>query len=104
MGKDEKIEPAAMEIGLKVLKPDSKIVQPEAEISIESRLSALESKIDKLIELNFQNNELSNNKSLKNDGLDRIRTGDLRRVKAMSLLALVRSFKAKPPKDNARIE
>ena len=84
VGKDDKIEPVAMEIGQKVLKPDSKIAQPETETSIESRLSALESKIDKLIELNFQNNELSNNKSLKNDGLDRIRTGDLRRVKAMS--------------------
>ena len=66
-------------------------IQSETEISVESPLSALESsievldsKIDKLIELNFQNNELSNNKSLKNDGLDRIRTGDLRRVKAMS--------------------
>jgi len=64
-------------------------IQSETEISVESPLSALESsievldsKIDKLIELNFQNNELSNNKSLKNGGLDRIRTGDLRCVKA----------------------
>ena len=70
---------------------DSKVVKQSLETRIESRVSvlessieAIESKIDKLIELNFQNNELSNNKSLKNDGLDRIRTGDLRRVKAMS--------------------
>ncbi len=38
-----------------------------------------------LLELNFQNNELSNNKTPKEDGLDRIRTGDLRRVKAPSM-------------------
>ncbi len=70
-----------------VAQPTSKVAQPADETNIESRLSALESstevlesKIDILIELNFQNNELSNNKTPKEDGLDRIRTGDLRRV------------------------
>jgi len=72
-----------------VAQPTLKVAQLETETSIESRLSALkssievlESKIDKLIELNFQNNELIESKSSKEDGLDRIRTGDLRRVKA----------------------
>ena len=45
-------------------------------------LSALESKIDKQIELNFQNNKLLDEQSPKEDGLGRSRTGDLRRVKA----------------------
>ena len=47
----------------------------QKETNIESRLSALESstevlesKIDILTELNFQNNELSNNKTPKEDG------------------------------------
>ncbi len=63
---------------------DSKVAKQSLETNIESRQSALESKIDKLVELNFQNNELLEAKSPKKDGLDRIRTGDLRRVKAMS--------------------
>jgi len=64
-------------------------IQPIDETNLESRLKVLESsiearksKIDKLIKLNFQNNELTESKSSKNDGIDRIRTGDLRRVKA----------------------
>ena len=61
-----------------------KLVDKSQETSLESRLSTFESKIDKLIELNFQNNELIESKSLKKNGLGRIRTGDLRRVKAMS--------------------
>ncbi len=68
----------------KVLKPDVEVLKPHPEKEVESRLSAFESKIDKLIELNFQNNELIKSKSSKKDGLGRIRTGDLRRVKAMS--------------------
>ncbi len=80
------------------MQPDLKVGQPKTKPNIESRLSALESKIDKLIELNFQNNEPTNNKSPKEDGLGRIQTGDLRRVKAMPLLAPVRSFKSKPQK------
>ena len=66
-----------------VAQPTLKVAQLETETSIESRLSTLESKIDKLTELNFQNNELIESKSSKKDGLDRIRTGDLRRVKAL---------------------
>ena len=80
---------------------EGKVVKQNLETSIESRLSALkssievlESKIDKLIELNFQNNELLEAKSSKKDGLDRIRTGDLRRVKTTLLLAMVKNFKA----------
>ena len=65
VGKDDKIEPAATEIGQKVLKPDLKVLKPDSGIGVESRLSALESKIDKLIELNFQNNELIEAKSPK---------------------------------------
>ena len=78
-----------------------KVVKQSLETNLESHLSALESsiealksKIDKLIELNFQNNELIEAVSTKKDGLDRIRTGDLRRVKAMSLLDMIRNFKA----------
>jgi hypothetical protein len=74
-----------------VAQPTSKVAQPAAETSIESSLSALESSIEALeskiikqIELNFQSNESLKAKSPKEDGLDRIRTGDLRRVKAMS--------------------
>ena len=58
-----------------VAQPTLKVAQLETETSIESRLSALkssievlESKIDKLIELNFQNNELIESKSSKKMG------------------------------------
>ena len=67
-----------------VLQHDEKVVKLYTQNDTESRLSALESKIDKLIELNFQNNEPSDNKSPKNNGLGAIRTPDLRRVKATS--------------------
>ncbi len=70
-----------------------KLVDKSQENNLESRfpalepsIEALESKIDKLIELNFQNNELIESKSLKKHGLGRIRTGDLRRVKARNSL------------------
>jgi hypothetical protein len=67
-----------------VAQPTSKVAQLETEKSIESRLLALESKIHELEETIFQNNEPSNNKSPKNNGLGATRTPDLRRVKATS--------------------
>ncbi len=89
--KRDRFESQTVQPDLRVGQLSPKVVQLEKETNIESRLSALESstevlesKIDILIELNFQNNELSNNKTPKEDGLGRIRTGDLRRVKAMS--------------------
>jgi hypothetical protein len=45
MGKDDKIEPAAIEMEQKVLKPSLKVLKPNPEIEVESRLSALESSI-----------------------------------------------------------
>ena len=82
-------------LGKKVLKPEHKVLKPNPENEVEYRLSALESKIDELIELNSQNNELLEAKKPKKDGLEEIRTPDLRRVKASPLLALVRDLKAK---------
>jgi hypothetical protein len=42
--------------------------------------AGLEYAIEELKTLIFPNSGLSNNQTLKEDGLDRIRTGDLRRV------------------------
>ena len=67
-----------------VLQYDEKVVKLYHENDTESRLSALESKINKLMELNFQNNGLLEDESPKNNGLGAIRTPDLRRVKATS--------------------
>ena len=61
-----------------------KVVKQSLETSLESRLTALESKIQELKDYILQNNELIEVEKEKNNGLDRIRTGDLRRVKATS--------------------
>jgi len=87
--KEEASSEPATELEQKVLKLSSKVLKPHNENDIESRLAALESSIEELKTLIFPNNGLSNNQTPKEDGLDRIRTGDLRHVKAMSLIVLV---------------
>jgi hypothetical protein len=59
-------------------------IKSKPEIELKSHLITFESKIDEVLELLFKNRDLMNNHIPKNNGLDRIRTGDLRRVKAMS--------------------
>ena len=50
---------------LEVAQPNAKVVQPVAENDVESRLSALESLIDEIKELIFQNNLIYSLKSSK---------------------------------------
>jgi len=73
---------------------EGKVVKQSLETNLESRLSALESKIDELNSFLLKNYGDNPAEMQKNDGLGRIRTGDLRRVKAMSLLDMIRNFKA----------
>ena len=68
----------------KVAQPTSKVAQLETEINLESRLLALESSTEKIIEPIFGNQNLIEVKLKKNNGLGAIRTPDLRRVKATS--------------------
>ena len=68
----------------KVIQRASKIIQLDSSDSIEKRLSALEKEINELKPALLLNEQLNLNKNIKNDGLGRIRTGDLRRVKATS--------------------
>jgi hypothetical protein len=84
VGTDNSIEPAAIETEQKVLKLNSKVLKQRLENDVESHLAALESSIEELKTLIFPNSVLLDEQSPKEDGLDRIRTGDLRRVKAMS--------------------
>ena len=79
-------------------------IKSKPEIDLKTHLITLESKIEGLNKLILKSYNDNPDEKLKKDGLEEIRTPDLRRVKAMSLLALVRSFKAKPPKDNVRVE
>ncbi len=59
-------------------------IQLETEASVESRLLAIESKIEKIIGLIFSNQNLIEVKKEENSGLEAIRTPDLRHVKATS--------------------
>ena len=68
----------------RVLQLNDKVLQLSAESSIEARLSEVESQISELKSLLLLNEGDSLHKNEKNDGLGRIRTGDLRHVKAMS--------------------
>jgi uncharacterized small protein (DUF1192 family) len=68
----------------KVIQRASKIIQLDSSDSVEKRLSALEKEINKLKPALLINEQLNLHKNIKNDGLGRIRTGDLRRVKATS--------------------
>ncbi len=65
-----------------VAQPNEKVVQPTKETNLKSRLTAIESSIEELKKLIFSNSELIEVKSPKTNGLGRIRTGDLRHVKA----------------------
>ena len=84
IGKDGKEETKFFKLKDEVLKPDDRVLKLNAENEVESRLSTLESKIEELNKLILKNYNHNPSKSQKEDGLDRIRTGDLRRVKAMS--------------------
>ena len=70
-----------------VLQPGEKVVKPDDEKDNDRRLKALESQISELRFLLLLNESTSFNKNRKEDvlnGLGRIRTGDLRHVKATS--------------------
>jgi len=69
-------------VGQEVAQPNAKVVQPNHENDIESRLSALEPKIDETLKLIFSNQNQIELKREKNSGLGAIRTPDLRHVKA----------------------
>ena len=69
---------------LEVAQPNAKVEQSKTETSIESRLSALESSIEKIIGLIFSNQNLIKVEREEKSGLGAIRTPDLRRVKATS--------------------
>ncbi len=58
---------------------DGKVLKQSLETSLESRLTALESKIQELKDYILQNNKLIEAKKLKNNGFGAIRTPDLRR-------------------------
>ena len=75
----------------KVIQPSPKVIQPDGVNNVESRLSAVESQIAELKSLLLENENqkapqspLFRQSTRKTDGLGRIRTGDLRRVKATS--------------------
>jgi hypothetical protein len=73
--------------GSQVLQPDPKVVKLSAEVSVEDRLSELESQITELKSLIFAKETGSPHlieKEGESNGLGRIRTGDLRHVKATS--------------------
>ena len=59
-------------------------IQPNPENVVESRLSAIESKIEELNKLILKNFDDNTTERMKNSGLGAIRTPDLRRVKATS--------------------
>ena len=67
-------------------------IKSKPEIDLKSHLIIVESKIDEILKLLFSNQNQIEDELSKNDGLGRIRTGDLRRVKAMSSLFLVTNF------------
>jgi hypothetical protein len=75
----------------KVIQPEPEVIQPEPEVrqlgcqkDIEQRLVELESKISELKLLLLLNEVVSLHENQKSNGLGRIRTGDLRHVKATS--------------------
>ena len=67
-----------------VLQPSEKVVKPYNKIDNDGRFLALESQINELKSLLLLNESASFHKKQKTDGLEAIRTPDLRRVKAMS--------------------
>jgi hypothetical protein len=70
-----------------VLKPSEKVLKTVAANAVEGLLSALESEISDLKSSIFKNESLVDNcneKGAQESGLGRIRTGDLRHVKATS--------------------
>ena len=72
----------------KVLQPDPKVLQLSAEVSVEDRLLELESQITEIKSLLLAKETDCPHSIEKEDepnGLGRIRTGDLRRVKACIL-------------------
>ena len=73
-----------------VLQLNEKVVKPEDHNAHDYRLCALESEISELKSLLFSSESFSQNKN-ENNGLGRIRTGDLRHVKA-TVLATLRGF------------
>jgi len=71
-----------------VLQSEKKVVKPGNQKGTDRRFKALESQISELRSLLFLregNNLHKNNKEDEPNGLGRIRTGDLRRVKAEAL-------------------
>jgi hypothetical protein len=64
-----------------VLQLDERVVKSEDYNDYDHRLCALESEINELKSIIFSNESFSSHKN-ENDGLGRIRTGDLRHVKA----------------------
>ena len=67
-----------------ITKPKSKVSKLSLETHIDTRLSALESQINELKSLLLLNESPIYHKKQKTDGLEAIRTPDLRRVKSMS--------------------
>jgi len=91
-GELDERESKFFKLGKKVLKPKQKVLKPYNGNEVGSRLSALESKIDELNKFFLKNNDNNPLRREKNNGLGAIRTPDLRRVKATSLLVLFRDF------------
>ena len=70
-----------------VLQPEEEVVKPDDDTDDDRRFQALESKISELKSLILSNESVAIYEIKKEDepnGLGRIRTGDLRRVKATS--------------------
>jgi hypothetical protein len=61
-------------------------IKSKPEIDLKSHLIIVESKIDEILKLLFSNQNLIEVKSQKNNGLEAIRTPDLRHVKAPNCL------------------
>ena len=59
MGKDDRVEPTIFEIGDKVSKPERKVLKPNCENDVESRLSSLESSISEIRSMLFKNSSIS---------------------------------------------
>jgi len=74
-----------------VLQHSERVVQPDDKTNSERRLYAIESQIAELKSLLLKKEDQKDCENTKTDGLEAIRTPDLRRVKAESL-ALERAF------------
>ena len=82
---------ALAEVGSEVIQLTPKVIQPDCQKDLETRLCELESQIAELKSLLLKNENkkapqspLIRQRTPKTDGLEAIRTPDLRRVKAMS--------------------